>query len=103
MWLDHVRFARDCGDLTLLFPDNITVVRELPYNIFDAIKLALVFLQYEELESDERPPKKIWLDGKAMSGWWKAVRRRREEKYSGKSQDIEGPTERNAMVDELLR
>lgn len=99
-----MRFARDCGDLSLLFPDGIATIRELPYNIFDAIKLALVFLTYEELESEERPPKKIWLDGEAMSKWWKAVKRRREAKYSGKgSDDIDGPVERNALADELLR
>lgn len=99
-----MRFARDCGDLSLLFPDTITTIRDLPYNIFDAIRLALVWLSFEELESAEKPPKEIWLDGKAMSKWWKAVKKRREDKYSGRpNDDIDGPVERNSLVDDLLR
>lgn len=103
-WLDHVRFARDCGQLSLLFPDGITTIRDLPYNIFDAIRMALMWLTFEELESAEQPPKKIWLDNKAMKAWWKAVNKRRHEKYGMNSdKGIDGPVERNALADELLR
>lgn len=101
-----MRFARDCGDLSILFPPGIQHARDLPYTIFDAIKLALVWLSYEELESDERPPKAIWLDHKEMKQWFKAVNRRRREKWGLKGEgdgEIDGPTERNALADELLR
>lgn len=102
-----MRFARDCGDLSLLLPDDITTIHELPYNIFDAIKLALVWLSYEELESQDRPPKSIWLDGKQLAKHFKAVRRRQKQRWGIKDDDIDteidGPTERNALVDDLLR
>lgn len=98
-----MRFARDCGDLTILYPPDIEHARDLPYNIFDAIKLALYWLGFEELEKEERPPKDIWMDHKLMSKWFKAVNKRRREKYGLKDEGIDGPTERNALVNELLR
>lgn len=102
--MDYVRFARDCGDLTILYPPGIEHARDLPFTIFDAIKFALYWLSFEELEKEERPPKDIWLDAKLMSRWFKAVNKRRREKYGLKDEDgIDGPTERNALVDELLR
>lgn len=100
-----MRFARDCGDLSLLLPDDIQNLHDLPYTIFDAIKLALVWLSYEELESEERPPKEIWLEPKEMSKWFKAVNKRRREKWGmdKHDQDIDGPVEHNALAKELLR
>lgn len=108
-WLDHVRLARDLGNLKLLLPEGIDDIWDLPYPLFEAIKLALVFLRYEELPGDEQPPNSIWLDADEMGKWWKAVDRRRKEKYGLKSDDddirdvpIDGPVERNAAVNDLL-
>jgi hypothetical protein len=100
-----VRFARDCGDLSILYPEGIQRLHDLPYTVFDAIKLALVWLGYEELESVDRPPREIWLDNDEMAKWWKAVKRRHRARWGDKSdvdEEIEGPTQRNALTDELL-
>lgn len=43
--------------------------------------MGTVFLSFEELEPDERPPRAIWLDGEQMTAWFDNVKRRREEKY----------------------
>lgn len=58
-----------------------------------------MYLAWEELPKDERPPKRIWLDGEDLQGWFKEVERRREEKYgkdSSGSSEIEDPVENDA-------
>lgn len=81
-WLDTVRMARDCGDISSLFPPGITHLWQLPYTIHVAIKSALYFLSFENLmHQEDRPPKHIWLDGEKMEQWWKAVTARREQPH----------------------
>lgn len=59
-----------------------------------------MYLAWEELPKDERPPRRIWLDGEDLTDWFKEVERRREEKYgSGSSRggsDIDDPVENDA-------
>lgn len=76
-----MRIARDLGDMSLLFPSGITTLRDLPYSLFEAIRLALVFLSFDELPADERPARRIWLDTEKLVSWFDDVKRRREEKY----------------------
>lgn len=68
--------------------------------MFDAIRLAAIFLSFEELPEDERPDRAIWLDGPALTAWFAEVKRRREEKYSsdghGWDKSIEDPVENQA-------
>lgn len=70
-------------------------------HMFNAIRQALAWLTFDELPDDERPPRKIWLNGDKMTEWFAAVKRRREEKYGlssdGKISDepIHGPTSQN--------
>lgn len=79
-WLDTVRMARDCGNISSLFPPGITQLWQLPYTIHAAIKFALYFLSFENLPySEDAPPKHIWLDSEKMTEWWRAVKQRREQ------------------------
>lgn len=96
--------------MSLLLPEGITSLYDLPYSIFEAVRLGLVFASWDELPKEERPPKSIWFDGPELKKHWKAVERMREQKYSGKGdgpsvdirdQPIDGPSERNAAMDEL--
>lgn len=73
-----------------LLPDGIDDVRDAPHVLFEAIRSALVFLSFDELPKDERPPKRIWLDGDQLSEWFKHVERQRDRKYGG---DGPGPIE----------
>jgi hypothetical protein len=105
-WLDTVRIARDLGDVSVLFPPGVTSLTELPHSLFDAIRLGLTFLRFEEMDEDEQPPREIWLDNKRLTEHMKMVRRMRKEKYDGGSEDIasvpiDGPSEQNAMLDEM--
>lgn len=77
-------------------------MRDCPYTVFEAIRVGGIFVSWDELDEDERPPKRIWLDGDRLEEWWLHVKRRREEKYgsggSSSSWDtsIEDPVENSA-------
>lgn len=70
--------------------------------MFDAIRLGHIFLSFDELPKDERPPKRIWLDGDSLREWFADVERKREAKWSGGSskggwdKSIEDPVENEA-------
>lgn len=106
-WVDTVRLARDLGDMSLLLPPGITHLMDLPHTMFQAVRNALAFLGFEKLPSDEQPPRDIWMDGKRMKQHIEGVEAARAVKFGGKAnkmsdEPIDGPTERNALVDELL-
>lgn len=95
-----MRLARDLGNVSTLFPEGITHVGDLPYNLFEAIRLALIFVKFEEMPKEERPPKRIWLDAEALDEHMKWVDKQREAKFKvdkdGQSQDIEDPVQNEA-------
>lgn len=93
--------------MALLMPDGVESLYDLPHNIMDAIVLALHFLSFSELPSDEQPPRKIWLDADELGKWWKAVKRKRRREAGldedDIDQDIDGPVEHNAAMDDLIQ
>lgn len=83
--------------MSRLFPPGITHLADLPHTLHDAISKGLAFVSFDELPSDERPPRKIWLDSERLDEWFKAVEKRRKEKYGGDGdKDIEDPVENEA-------
>lgn len=86
------------GDVSSLFPPGVTHLADVPYHLHDAIAKGMAFVGFDELPSEERPPKHIWLDEDKLRSWFDAVEKRREEKYSGTSdrQPIEDPVENEA-------
>ncbi len=95
-WLNLVRVARDLGDISSLFPPGIERLFDLPYTIHNAIVNALGFLGFEDLPPKERPPKKIWLDGKKMKAWFAEVDAKRKA-------EMEGHGDQPAMTDNALK
>lgn len=96
--MDTVRIARDLGDVSAIFPEGIDDIRDLPYTYFDAIRIALGFLTFDELPDDERPPRSIWMEGDLMQAHWKAVKKARDAKYGDgdiRDEEIEGPVSQN--------
>jgi hypothetical protein len=92
-----VRIARDFGTVAQLLPDGIADVRDCPHTLFSAIRAALMVIGFDELDEDERPPRRIWLDNDRLADWFKEVRRRRKEKYSAKEPGpIDDPVENDA-------
>jgi hypothetical protein len=87
-----------------LFPPGIDHLADLPHTFHDALMFALMALSWEELPKEERPPRNIWLDSKALNKHFKAVERVRKEKYGGGDPDgIEGPVSENKALDMLVR
>jgi hypothetical protein len=102
--VDTVRIARDFGTVAELLPAGIDDARDIPHVLFRAIRNALVFLSFDELPDDERPPQRIWNDDDALKAWFDEVKRRRDEKYGGEKAGpgpIEDPVE-NAAAKSLL-
>jgi hypothetical protein len=83
--------------VSLIFPAGITKLHDLPFPYFEAIRTALAFLSFDELPKDERPSRDIWMEPDELRTHFKAVERRREEKYgnSNSSSEIDGPTTEN--------
>lgn len=103
MWLDHLRIAKGLGNLDAVLPPGITSLRDCPYTVFEAVRIGMFFLDFDELPSDERPPKRIWLDSKKLEEWFDVVKRRREEKYGSGGDDgwdktIDDPVENPAAA-----
>jgi hypothetical protein len=99
-WLETVRLARDCGDISSLFPPGITRLWDLPHTLHSAIRLALIFLRFEELPKEERPPKRMWLDADKMTLWWAEVKRNRDSKSKGNGSVMDMP--QNALMAEIF-
>jgi hypothetical protein len=86
--------------VSVLFPEGVTSVADLPYNLFEAIRLALIFVKFEEMPKEERPPKRIWLDAEKLEAHMKWVEKQRDAKYSvdkdGQTKEIEDPVQNDA-------
>lgn len=83
--------------MSVLFPEGISNIGDLPHHLHEAISKGLAFVSFDELPSDERPPKSIWLDQERLSKWFDKVAKRREDKYGGgDKKPIEDPVENEA-------
>lgn len=105
--MDTVRIARDLGDVSVLFPEGVNSLTELPHTLFEAIRQALTILRFEEqADEDEIPSREMWLDRKRLKQHMMNVKRARKAKYSNGDGDIadepiDGPVEENALMAEL--
>jgi hypothetical protein len=102
--VDTVRIARDFGTVAELLPDGVDDLRDCPHTVFYAIRAALIFLSFDELSEDERPPKHLWDDNEQLHKWFDEVKKRRDEKYGGKSTPgpIEDPVQNPAAKSLLV-
>lgn len=85
-----------------LFPEGVANVRDLPYRLFDAIRMALVFIGFDELPKDERPPRKIWLDEEKLNSWFAEVEAKRKRESEGKHTEMEGESVHNKAAEQLI-
>jgi hypothetical protein len=95
--VDTVRIARDFGTVAELLPDGIEDLRDAPHHVFEAIRTALQILAFDELSPEERPPRRIWLNGEKLAAWFQDVERKRNAKYGSSSAGaIEDPVDNEA-------
>jgi hypothetical protein len=87
-----------------MLPEGIDRLDDCPYPFFNAVRMALGFLSFDELPKDERPARKIWLNSDEMRKHWTAVERLRAEKYGtgDDSGDGEGEVKKNAAARDLI-
>lgn len=102
-----MRIARDLGEVSILFPEGVDRLDDLPYTIHDAITTALLYLGWEELPQDEQPKKRIWDQPEKLKEHFEWVKRKREAEYGGgkdaiKDKPIEGETEDNDAASLLI-
>lgn len=92
------------GEVSVLFPEGINRLDDLPWTVSTAITQGLYHLGFEELDPDERPPRRIWNRPDEMTAWWQMVQRKRKEKYSGDDNggDGGGHDEQNAAVKDMI-
>lgn len=94
------------GSVEQILPEGVNHVRDLPFPVFDAVRRAMLFISFDELPSDERPPRAIWLNQEALNEHFDQVRLAREEKYgdgsSGSSREIDDPVQ-NELAKEMKR
>jgi len=94
--VDTVRLVRDFGTISELFPEGVDDVRDLPYILFDSIRYAMLFASFDDnLDLDERPPKRVWLDNDKLKAHMEWVRRKRDREMKGESakKEIEDPVD----------
>jgi hypothetical protein len=89
------------GDVSLIFPDGIQRLDELPHTLHTAILVGYHFIGFDELPDDERPPKRIWFDADEMRSWWSFVKRKREAEVKGESAES-SHGQQNQAVKELI-
>lgn len=90
------------GEVSVLFPEGISRLDDLPWTLHNAIIQAIYYLGYEELEKDERPPKRIWDRPDEMKAWWGMVERKRKEKYGHDDDSGGGEEQTNAAVKDMI-
>lgn len=61
-----------------------------------AVRHAMVILSWEELPKDEKPPKRIWLDGDKLKEHFDWVERKREAESKGRDEHIDDPRDNEA-------
>jgi hypothetical protein len=75
----------------------------MPYTLHAEINRALRVLNYEEFPIDERPPKRIWNDGKALNEHFEQVEAARKAKYGVKDEPDEDDYEYEENAVELVK
>ncbi len=73
--------------MSQLLPEGIDHLGDAPYTLHNAILIALRILDYEGLPTEERPPKRIWLDNEKLNKHWKQVEATRRKKYGIKGDE----------------
>lgn len=89
------------GTAHLLMPPGITDLREMPATHFDLIRRSMIFLGFEEMPQEDRPPRKIWMDDKLLVEHFNRLREKRSAEAGGDSVSRE-PMEQNSLAKEMI-
>lgn len=81
--MDTVRIVRDLGSVRDLFPEGVDSFADMPYTLFEALRMGKAFNGFQEMLEDEAPPKNIWLNDKLLKEHFDWLKLHREKKYKG--------------------
>jgi len=71
------------GTAHLLLPPGVEDIREMPGQHFDLIRRSMIFLGFEEMPEEDRPPRKIWLDDKELVAHFDRLKEKRKAEAGG--------------------
>lgn len=74
------------GGIGALMPNGISDMKDLPFNIFDAIVQGMFLLDLQELPDDERPSREVMEDPKRLNAHITRILAERKRKTSSDSQ-----------------
>lgn len=89
------------GTAHLLFPPGIEDIRDLPATHFDLIRRSMIYLGFEEMPQEDRPPRKIWLDDKRLVEHFDRLKEKRKAEAGGDSVPSE-PMQENSLAKEMI-
>lgn len=98
-WLDTVRIAQDFGGIQVLLPPGVNDLLDAPWPLLHAVRFAQQVLSWDNLDEQDRPPRRIWQDQPALRAHMASIKRNRDERADGR--EIEDPVH-NAAADMLL-
>ena len=91
------------GTADLLFPPGCTDIRELPAQLFDAIRTSLMFLGFEEMPEGDAPPKRIWLDNEALTSHFENLKaKHKAEADPNAPQHTDTPMQQNSLAKDMI-
>lgn len=83
--------------MSQLLPEGMQL-RDAPYRLQHAIKTGLMFIGFDELMPEDRPPRAIWLNVEKLTEHFDNVKRRQKDTATGgRVDDIEDPVQNNAL------
>lgn len=91
------------GTAELLFPPGFDRLDELPAPYFEHIRVSMIYLGFEEMPEDDRPPKSIWQEPDALKRHFdelKANRKRQADPTA--AEPIEEPVQ-NDLTKHITR
>lgn len=97
-WIDTVRLARDFGGIGTLLPPGVKGLWDMPYCLVRPIRFALMVMSWDQLDDHERPPRRIWHDGKALREWMASMDRERR-RDADPDKRIDDPVQNPAVKD----
>lgn len=88
------------GTAHLLLPQGITDIREMPASHFDLIRRSMIFLSFEEMPEEDRPPRKIWLDDVKLVAHFDRLKEKRKTEAGGDT--VPGDMQENPLAKEMV-
>lgn len=97
-----VRAAKLSGNGASLYPDGISSIEDMPWDIAQAIEWALRVISWEEnLLSEDMPPHWMLAFDEELTEWFEEIKIKREMESGGTGEQV--PTVENEFAERFKR